>query len=125
MFEAAGASILGTTIMRTHLRVYAPYATAADTHTLGLVIARKSELGAGLGPNPSAAIDQAVDWMWLERFYAPFSGATADAHRELTIDSRARRKLEEFDQEYHLQVSNGAAAQSVYSIFCRTLLALP
>jgi len=125
MFEAAGASNLGTTIMRTHLSIYAPFATAADTVTLGLVVGRKSELGPGLGPNPSAAVDQAVDWMWLQRFHAPFSGATADAQREIVLDSRARRKLEEFDQEYHLQVSNGAAAQSVYSIFCRTLLALP
>ena len=120
--EVAGSSVLGATVMRTHLVIQHSFAAATDNLTFGLIIGRKADLGAGLGPNPVSAPGD--DWMWLGRVPATASGAAIDVARVVEIDSRSKRKMQELQQAYLLQLFNGNAAISNTRIYCRTLVAL-
>jgi len=121
--NVAGASRLGATVMRTHLRIQVPYTANTEFHTLGLVVGRPSDIAVPTAADPANVPE--LDWMWLERLFPHSSGATVDANRTYTVDSHARRKLEELDQTYILSLSNGAAGAITYAVYCRTLLALP
>jgi hypothetical protein len=122
-FEVAGSSLLGVTIMRTHLSLAVNFVGIADQTRFGLIVDRKASVGAGLGPNPSSAPED--DWMWLQNVGVTTSGAAVDTVRQIHVDSRAKRKMQELQQAYLLQLSNGNAASQNYGVFCRTLLALP
>jgi len=121
--EVAGSSTLGVTVMRTHITVQVPFVSATDNLTLGLIVGRAADLGAGLGPNPASAPED--DWMWLERVPATASGAAVDVLRVIKIDSRAKRKMDELQMRYIVAFLNGNAAVANVRFYARTLVALP
>ena len=111
--------------MRTHLNLRVSFAALADTATIGLIVDRKTSLGAGLGPNPSLAADREDDWMWLARFWADTSGGALPIQKPYEIDSRAKRKMDEMGQAYLIALANGNAAAQTFGVYARVLVALP
>jgi hypothetical protein len=122
-FHVGGASTLGATVMRTHMTLQLnPYVALGDSFTIGIIVGRLSDVAARL---PSPAADPEVDWMLLRQGKATYSGAAIDATREIEIDLRAKRKLQELDQTLLLCVLNGTAQGSFLAHYTRVLLALP
>ena len=124
-FRVIGASVLGATVVRTHVRMQLPFATSGDVWTYGLIIGRTDDVGVSIvgGVNPTT--NPELDWFLLNKAYARFSGATADASYMEEVDIRARRKSGEFNQTPLLVIQNGTAASTSLRIFARTLIALP
>jgi hypothetical protein len=108
--------------MRTHLNLAVNFVGVADTTAYGLVVARRSEVGAGLGANPTSDVD--VDWMLWSTVGVTTNGSAVNTVRQLHIDLKAKRKIQELDQTYALQLFNGNAASQTYGISARVLLAL-
>jgi hypothetical protein len=122
--SVAGASLLGVTIMRTHLVLYVTSAvTLADELRVGLVVARLADVGAGPPAGAVSAADPELDWMLLrDEFATPTFGPL---NNTLTYDLKAKRRMQELNQAYVLALSNSAGGSKTVKIFARTLLALP
>ena len=125
-FELAGASHLGVTIMRTHVRLQLTnMAAPADAVPIGFVVARLSDVGTAR-VDPNAESD--LDWLYIDRLMADSMGAggTITANPVYTFDLRAKRKMQEMSQAYVFAVKNltGSAAFSP-RLYVRTLVALP
>ena len=121
----AGSSLLGVTIMRTHVHFTVTPGEITGGMIYGLIVGRALDVGAGVGPNPIS--DSELDWMWYDRFHpvAAGGGAVTDGHT-VEIDCRAKRKMDELSQAYLLSFGNtNAAANQVIRMFGRTLVALP
>jgi hypothetical protein len=123
--ELAGTSKVGTTIMRTHMRVQVPFTLATERYEVGLLVGRTSpDVGNTVNPSPNS--NNNLDWLLLDTIFPTFSGATVDANREFTIDVRSKRKMEEMGSTYIFCLWHSiAAVTSGVSIFARTLVALP
>jgi hypothetical protein len=125
--QVVGASTLGATVMRTHMTLAFAEATA-DTGQgvyLGLIVAN-----APTATNIDPSVDFGDDWMLL-RVVGPQSNnrnTVVIGTNELwgqEIDLRAKRKLEELNERYFLCMKNNGSGVVNFSMFCRTLLALP
>jgi hypothetical protein len=121
-FELAGASKLGLTVIRTHMRILLPYAPSTVRYELGLSIVRQTDVGT-VRPNPNG--DNDLDWMLFDKFFPSFSGATVNASMERVIDLKAKRKCEEMGQTYGASFWSNTAAPGTIEVFARTLVALP
>jgi len=120
--KVAGASRLGATVMRTHVRFQAPFAASTDFYTAGLIVGRVTDVAVPTLADPGGQPE--LDWMWLERIFPEFS-PTLNAQVPVRIDAHSRRKMEELDQTYIFSISNGAAGSVTYPVYARTLIALP
>jgi hypothetical protein len=121
--EVAGASKLGATIIRTHLRFTVQPDTLTGGAIYGLVVARAADVGVGVGPNPIS--DPTIDWMLYQR-WLPFTdgGQALPATSQVVIDNRSKRKIEEMGQAYLFSFANNNAVAQTPRIFARTLIAL-
>jgi hypothetical protein len=119
--RTAGASVLGGTVIRTHLRMQLRFANTADFWTIGLGIFRDVDVAAGVDVNTNPG----DDWMLATQYFAVSTGATVDANREIEIDIRSKRKFEELEQRYALMVGNHTGANLSVPLYVRTLIALP
>jgi len=126
--EVAGASVLGVTIMRTHIRFTTAFAnaTAAGGLTYGLLVDRKLDVGRNVGPNPIS--EHELDWMLLDKYFPNNSGGLtqATANDVVTIDNRSKRKMQELSQAYLFSILlSGTTDSATPRIWARTLVALP
>ena len=128
--ELAGASTLGCTVMRTHIRMQIQWAAAqalSDSIRIGVIVDRDTDVGAGSGPNPST--EPELDWAYLTRmYYGPNDGqaVTVQVLREWELDLKAKRKVGEQGQRWSLVLMSAAGATSFnVNTFARTLIALP
>ena len=123
-FRALGGSVIGTTVMRTHIQFEIPFSNVGDIHPVGVVVARLADVGTA---RPDPALDPEIDWMLSRRYFAHSTGATVDAQQVQEIDLRAKRKVEELDQALLFVFTNLAVAIGNVQVlgFARTLLALP
>jgi len=121
--RVAGASLLGTTVMRIHaqLEVNSGAATAGSFNWFGIKIADQVEITTTLALS-SSVYD---DWMIYDQVFSHFTGATVDATVIRSIDLRSKRKMEEMSQTLGLFVSNTSGVAQTYNWYSRTLLALP
>jgi hypothetical protein len=116
-FELAGASTLGCTIVRTHLRIFPDLsATAGEYWQFGLIIGRDTDVGTA---NPNVNAEPELDWMY-DNIVAPF--AETDWFE---VDLRSKRKMTQMGQRYILNFYNSGAASHTFRWFARTLVALP
>jgi hypothetical protein len=125
--SVAGASLLGITIMRTHLDLWrtGQVSALADSLRLGLIVDRVAAVGAGPPAGAVTAADGEADWiLWRHEFAAPTFGATGGSNY-LVYDVRAKRKMQELDQAYLLCLFNAAGGAQTWSISGRILVALP
>jgi hypothetical protein len=121
----AGSSLLGITIMRTHLKIGVQnWAAVADEIGVGLLVVRNTDIGAAVVGAPNTN-NLELDWMFLTRLYAPSEGATVTVAQTYDFDNRSKRKMQELNQAYSLSILNSAAASKTMNVFARTLVALP
>ena len=121
----AGSSLLGITIMRTHVR-FTTGSTGVVTDGLvyGLVVGRALDVGVGVGPNPNT--DHDIDWLLIDRYFPVTTGGGAFTDdTQVIIDNRAKRKMQELQQSYLFSVTNTGATAITPRVFARTLVALP
>ncbi|ALE29541.1 hypothetical protein A0R81_gp1 [Lake Sarah-associated circular molecule 4] len=125
--SVAGASLLGTTIMRTHLRIemtsIAGQATT-DQYRIGLIVGRTSDVGINVAGQQDPSNPE-LDWVHLDRVIPTASGATVDSTQHWVLDNRSKRKMQELNQAYLLCLQQNAAAARTFNIFARVLFALP
>ena len=119
-FITGGASVLGCTVMRTHLYAF-PDTAEPGAWTFGMIVGRGSDTGTELDP----LTHPELDWMLLTQRNGTYSGATPDAITAFEFDLRSKRKMEEQGQRYTLVFHNGGVASRNMRYFCRTLIALP
>ena len=125
--SVAGASLLGITVMRTHLDLWRTGQVSAlgDGLRLGLIIDRVAAVGAGPPAGAVTAADPEADWMlWRHEFAAPTFGPSGGSNY-LTYDVKAKRRMQELDQAYLLCLFNAAGGSQTWSIAGRILVALP
>lgn len=125
----AGASRLGSTIMRTHVSLSNSSAVAAgNDFYFGLLVGRNNDLETDLVPavhTLNVATQPELDWMFWKHYVA---APTFDAGGSniIDLDVKSKRKLEELDQTYLACVGFGVAAGNVsLQLVARTLVALP
>jgi len=130
---ATGASSVGVTVMRTHLKVVPRSPSANDTFWLGLRVDDLDQVTGAVTTNALVANphdNPYVDWMWSEKFQidqSNFAGRAGGAYAGAVLDVRSKRRMEEVQEAYLLTVYQdtvGTVAKE-YDVFCRTLLALP
>jgi hypothetical protein len=124
-FEAAGASTLGVTIMRTHMTFsyHSTQATGLADWNVGLLVGRDSDVTTPAGTNP--VVETELDWMLLTAEFSKWNGGTENTFTQGSYDVRSKRKMEEMQQRYMLCLYNTGAAGAQWTYFARTLVALP
>ncbi len=126
--SVAGATHLGVTVMRTHIRM-SPSTTPAlgDNMYFGLLIGRSLDVGTAIAgqPDPSLAANADLDWMYINKFYAAPNFGDDGSSNILTLDNRSKRVMQELNQAYFLCFHSGMAAAVTWHVFARTLVALP
>jgi hypothetical protein len=102
-----------------------PFVGATDATLVGLIVGRSTDVATGAAVHPAPALDPEVDWMYSTRYYAIGTGAATDIAREVNIDIRSKRKMDEVGQVLLLTITNNNAAAANYMYFSRVLFALP
>jgi len=136
--RVAGASVLGATVMRTHIRLVntAATITRGDQLVWGLLVGESQDVGLNIAGAPNANAEPMLDWAMHPREWATFGydgtslGAYDNGHgaNKLIYDVRSKRKVQEMNQSWHLvmtQSSLGTAGAAAWLFQARTLLALP
>jgi len=123
---ATNASILGSTVVRTLVTIALPgYASGSDSYTYGVLKGRTGDAGSASTQAPDPFTNPELDWAWIGKAFATFSGATQDTQRVIQFDVRAKRKLQELNEIWLLMVTNNTAAIVTTAKFhTRTLFAL-
>jgi len=125
--EIVGSSIVGITIIRTHVRITWTVASLGDSYRIGLIIGRFEDVGINV-PGQITSSDPDLDWMYLDRVYADTegAGATVDTTFTNTFDVKSKRRCQKLGQTYLLSLVNANAVSSTpCRVFARTLVALP
>jgi len=91
---------------------------------IGLIVGRNTDVGINVAGQQDPANPE-TDWMYLDKWFATFSGAAQDATTIFTLDLKAKRKLQELNQAYILAITNTTASPSTYLMWARTLVMLP
>jgi len=127
--EVAGASVLGSTIVRTHTQWAITWLTSdtAPGFFYGYIV-NTAPTVTNLDPSSASAFGD--DWM-LHSTMAPgnvnrqafVTGTNIFAGHE--VDLRAKRKIQELSEKYWLVLANTGPAVLAVSGFTKTLLALP
>jgi hypothetical protein len=122
--RTAGASVLGCTVMRTHVQLGIDWLTPVKTDfwCIGIIVCRDVDVTNGIDPNTNPG----DDWMLSVQYFPSASGAALDIFQQARdIDLRAKRKCQELEQTAALHFSNHSATARNLSIYARTLIALP
>jgi hypothetical protein len=125
--KSAGSSVLGVTIMRTHIAIKGAAVALLDTWTYGLIVGRQTDVGVSLalGTNMDPLGDNELDWMLNTRWFNQSNGAAVNSNQCWTVDNRSKRKMEEMGMAYIFSVTNDSAAANNFQLYARTLVALP
>ena len=126
--EVAGSSILGATVIRTHMRIAVNWGTAdvATGVTYGLIV---NDAPTVTNLDPSSPAQYGYDWMLWDTMVPgtadqlAISGTVVLAGRH--IDLRAKRKIEELAEKYWFVLINTGTASIPVTVSTRTLIALP
>ena len=109
--------------MRTVGWLYVPCAgTTPISVVWGISVTRASDVG-GTEPNPLS--NPSVDWMWQERVFATYSGATVDSFVRHPVNIRSKRRVDEVGQTLALSINNQQSVSSVVNWSLRVLVRLP
>jgi len=128
--KVAGSSVLGVTVIRTHLRFslqWPPLTNTFEGLAVGLCVQSMAAVTAG-----TVDLLQDEDWALRDTFL-PGTGmdnltnVVAAPVEGFTVDLRAKRKVQELNQSWCLAMSlqNSAGNTIPVSVFARTLVALP
>ena len=123
-FATGGASTLGVTVMRTHLHVAIAWGVGSTTSYLQYGLAIGNDLDV-INARPNASNEPDIDWMLLDIEWIQYDAAAVRSLTDFRIDNRSKRKMEEMNQRYVLNIVNNAANQITVTVFSRVLVALP
>jgi len=123
-YKSAGGSTQGVTIMRTHVQLAVQGAAANGIEQgafLGLIIGEVNDTFDQI-----TSTEPFLDWMLYRRCYC-FGGSEGSTNAEhiYEIDLRAKRKMQELNQLYLMNLSANVAGTVNVAYNVRTLLALP
>lgn len=127
----AGSSSVGVTIMRTHLLIVPTVApTGSDIIGIGLHVDDLDQVTGAPTTNVMVANvrdNPGIDWAWNTEYIADAAGFLTPAYGGIRLDVRSKRRLEEVQQAWLLNIlqASVAAPAVAYNIYARTLLALP
>jgi len=132
-YAAAGGTLAGITILRTHFRLTMTTAsTAADRFYLGIIRGQNEDSGADIAGAPRPSVDFYEDWaFWSCYTSATLSGAGPTwgvfANNVLNLDLKARRKLPELQMtwNYVVQAVVATVSPALFRVSGRVLIALP
>jgi len=120
--RVAGSSVLGATIMRTHLTLMIDNTGRAvgSRSTFGVIVEDIENVGGvtDLASNPGR------DWAYLVS-RRPVSSGGAIGQELVEVDLKAKRKVQELDQTWLLCMDNNAGPTISYQVWSRVLVALP
>ena len=120
--RVAGSSVLGATVMRTHLTMLVDNTGRLVTSrsTYGIIVEDLENVGGvtDLASNPGR------DWAYLVS-RSPISNQGAIGQELIEVDLKAKRKVQELDQSWLLCMDNNAGPAMTYRVWARTLVALP
>ena len=126
--EVAGSSVLGATVMRTHMDLSVSNATADATigGFFGFIV---NDAPTVTNLDPSSPAQYGFDWMLWEGINqvscdnSLVLGSSVQYHKK--IDLRAKRKIEELAERYWFVMINTGTGTMTISATTRTLVALP
>jgi hypothetical protein len=129
-FRATGGDTAGTTILRTHLKLFVTSAVAAgDGFKAGLIVTSLGNVGGyttGGGVFFDPVDSPYLPWMLVMREGAHPGYGTTSPNANLEYDIKAKRRVPQLDSTLILSVVNtGAVAALTYSVYARVLLAMP
>jgi hypothetical protein len=128
LLSVAGSSLLGATVMRTHVRIMQSSIggqASTDLYRVGIIVGRTSDVGINVAGQQDPSNPE-LDWRYLDRWTPTSSGAAVDTTQNLPlIDLRSKAKVGELNQAYILALAHSAAAARLFQIWARTLIALP
>ena len=119
-YKLAGGSTQGITIMRTHIALNVTSASAGvgDGAFVGLVVGTDADTATQVTPT-----EPFLDWMLYTSIYSAGGGGVINSHE---IDLRAKRKMQELNQIYWLDLAALLGTNATQVAFtARTLIALP
>jgi hypothetical protein len=128
--EVAGTGIVGGTVVRQHLMVsLASASTDTDPSWLwGTVMWPKTRVAANV---PDVISDFYIDWTMI-REVTPGTAPQSFQNSGFTeflyggeYDIKAKRRITQMDESLFFCLYNGGTASGTYTIFSRTLIALP
>ena len=131
-FKSAGGNQQGVTVGRIHLRGSIWSAVAAgDQFALGVIRGQDTDVGSSVVGSPNPVANPYEDWLFWGIYTASNAGGSGvysptGLTNVIEIDIKAKRRLEELDQQLQLVVMNvvtGASINSSWSV--STLLLLP
>ena len=127
-FEVAGASTLGSTIVRCHLRLTCASPTTDTNPGLIFGVIRDTAPPTGANViNPSTQTE--LDWSWWDQLSpgtsesSLISGTTMLYGR--AIDIKGKRKFTQLNDRWFFTIFNNGSATLTYGLTVSTLLALP
>jgi hypothetical protein len=125
--EVAGASTVGATVARTHVRINVS-GGASDTapgFVWGLIKWDKTLLVN----SPSPATDFYADWAWLNYVtpgtHGPILNTATTIFYSDAADVKAQRRLQEMNDTWVISLINEGNVSLNYNYFVRTFLKLP
>ena len=129
-FKADGGTQQAVTIGRTHLRLIptAGLANAGNNFHWGLIRGQAADVGTNIAGAPDPATQIYADWLLWEHIVTDQSSFINEfGGRQLNVDLRAMRKLEELMMNYNLALSVQASTvfPTTFTVSGRILLLLP
>jgi len=124
--DVAGSSLLGITILRTHLMIATTsVVSSGDAYRWGLVVGRFAEVG---NPAPAGALTGAsldISWMMNVQEVASPTFSHDGSNNTVTYDVKSKRRHTQENLAYMLAITNQTGIAKTFNIFARTLIALP
>jgi hypothetical protein len=120
--DVAGGSVLGLTVVRTHLRIVVQnFAAAADEILVGTCVLPNEDVGTTV----NRASNMGRPWAFYNILVPAASGATVNAVADFDFDIKAMRRIPAPDASYLLCWMNNSAASKTVTYLARTLVKLP
>jgi hypothetical protein len=120
--DVAGASVLGLTVVRTHVLLQVQnFAQVADELQFGLIVDDSENVGAAV----NLASNGARSWAWYAMVTPTSNGATVNVCDNRFYDVKAMRKIPGPDATFLAAFFNNSAASKTYRLVTRTLVKLP
>ena len=118
----AGSSVLGLTVVRTHVRIQAwNFASSGDQLLAGCLVTESSNIGTTV----NLASNGARSWAMYDQLMPHSTGATIDQIDRFAWDIKAMRRIADPADTYAFAIMNNSAGAFNFRASVRTLVKLP
>ena len=117
---ALGANLIGATVMRLRGRFVYLSTTGTVSVQTGIMVGSATVAAGQVTP-----LNRYEDWMYWDSYHSSGAGFTAiEPALPIHLDLKAKRKLEEVDQELQILIHNSGATTCTFFWMCNVLVAL-